>query len=68
MAFQNPATIHGKVIANSTISTRSIALNPLGDNANVASTTSPDIETVNSAANSTRRPVMEFSAASSCLD
>ena len=30
MAFQNPATIQGSVIANKTISTRSIALKPAG--------------------------------------
>ncbi|MGA7112280.1 MAG: hypothetical protein WBY77_07495, partial [Pseudolabrys sp.] len=68
MAFQNPATIQGNVIANSPISTRSIALNPEGDSAKAASAINPAIETANSAANNTRRPVMEFPVASTCLD
>ena len=45
MAFQNPATIHGNVIANSTISTMSIALKPAGDSANAASAIDPAMET-----------------------
>jgi hypothetical protein len=68
MAFQNPATIQGNVIVNKMISKISIMLKPAGDNANAARAISPAMETANNAANSTRRPVMEFPAASACLD
>jgi hypothetical protein len=68
MAFQNPATIQGKVIVNKKISTMSTVLKPVGDNAHAARATSPAMVVTNSAATRTRRPVMEFPAASACLD
>ena len=66
-AFQNPATIQGNVMVNSTISTRSIALNPEGDNAK-AYAINPAIETANSAANNTRRPAWNFGASTCLID
>jgi hypothetical protein len=68
MAFQNLATIQGSVIANKAISTTSIALKPAGDNANAARAINAAMETANNAANSARRPDMEFPAASTSLD
>jgi hypothetical protein len=68
MAFQNLATIQGSVIANKAISTTSIVLKPAGDNANAARAINAAMETANNAANSARRPDMEFPAASTCLD
>jgi len=67
-AFQNPATIHGSVIANKMISTISSALKPPGDNATAARAINAAMETANNPANSARRPEMEFPAASACLD
>jgi hypothetical protein len=68
MAFQNPDTIQGNVIANNTINMMSIVLKPAGDNASPASTTIPIMVTAIRAANSTRLPAMAFPVASACVD
>ena len=68
MAFQNPDTIQGNVIANNTISMMSIVLKPPGDSASAASAIDPAMVTAVRAANSTRLPAMAFPVASACLD
>ena len=68
MAFQNPATIQGNVIANNTISMMSIMLKPAGDSASAASAIDPAMVTAIRAAKSTRLPAMAFPVASACVD
>ena len=67
IAFQNPATIHGKVIAKNTSSTISMTPMPPGDSARAASTKDPAIVAANKTQNSIRRPVMELPARAICV-
>ena len=66
-AFQNPATIQGRVTANSTSSAMSIMPKPPGASASAASASDPAMVAANRTTNSTRRPNISFPAASASM-
>ena len=66
-AFQNPATIQGRVTANSTSAARSRIPNPPGVSASAASHSDPAMVTDKQDSESHPPANMLFSAASACI-